>query len=502
MQTNLNGILKDVVATRAKELAIIDYNDRQYTWRDVQLAVDDALDILIEAGLKAGDRLVLAFENSIAVPAFFFAAAQLNAATVVINSRITSAELKRIFTHSDPSVIVFCTENSDAARAHAKKFNARAVKGAFNEVAILIRTGSIPEPVFDDPSKQVAVLLYTSGTTGAPKAAMLTQSSLVAAAYASAKVRNMNSNDLCFIALPLSHIFGLVTFLAVCFSKAAMRLEAKFDVKRLFDALQKDVTYFPGVPQMHAHLFHYAKANNKPTYTRGILRIASSGGAPLDPAWKREAEEFYGLALQNGYGLTECCAGVCATNSVIGDPDTSVGYPMQDCTFKLDMQAVGAEPEKGIGEILIGGPQVMIGYFRDEKQSAKALTNDGFFRSGDLGRFDEKKRLHIVGRSKELIIRSGFNVYPVEVEAALTEHPDVIIAGVVGRSIMGNEEVLGFVKVAQNSTLNETELKTFVKDRLAPYKRPSRIIISDELPVAPTGKILKAKLISSFADKL
>jgi acyl-CoA synthetase (AMP-forming)/AMP-acid ligase II len=150
----------------------------------------------------------------------------------------------------------------------------------------------------------------------------------------------------------------------------------------------------------------------------------------------------------------------------------------------------------------VGGPQIMKGYFRDPEQSAKVLTGDGFFRTGDLGRFDDEGRLHIVGRSKELIIRSGFNVYPVEVEGALTDHPEVIMAGVVGRQVSGNEEVLAFVKVAADCGLSEADLSAFVKDRLAPYKRPTRIVLAQDLPVAPTGKILKTKLLSTFAEQL
>ena len=274
-------------------------------------------------------------------------------------------------------------------------------------------------------------------------------------------------------------------------------------MERLYQALQTDVTLLPGVPQMHAHLFHYAEQQQIPKYARGLLRVVSSGGAPMDPVWKRKAEVFYGLPLQNGYGLTEAAAGVCATSSVAGDSDVSVGYAMQDCLLRLDMDAPGADPAACIGEILVGGPQVMKGYFRDAEQTAAVFTADGFYRSGDLGHFDAKEgRLHIVGRTKELIIRSGFNVYPTEVEATLTDHPEVIVAGVVGRTVAGNEEVLGFVTVDARSTLTEAELKAFVHDKLAPYKRPARIIVATALPTAPTGKILKSALLETFKDAL
>lgn len=502
MQTRIHDTLSAVAAAKPDALAMIDHRDASYCWSDLQAATAEAKAVLSAQGVKPGDRVVMVFENCLAVCAFLFAASQLDAISVPLNARLTHAELDRLITHSDPSAVVFCSDASEAAVIHGKAFSAKPKMGRFGTVGVFKRDGSQAEPSFGAAEDQVAILLYTSGTTGVPKAAMLTHHNLLSAAQASANVRGMQDDDMTFLALPLSHIFGLVTFLSICGAQGAMRLEARFSVERLYGALQTDVTLLPAVPQMHAHLFHYARAQNKPRYDRGLLRFVSSGGAPLDPVWKREAEAFYGIPLQNGYGLTEGSAGVCATKSPLGDPDVSVGHPMEGSLFRLDFEAEGATPKDGIGEILVGGPQVMKGYFRDPDQSEKVLTEDGFFRTGDLGRFDEEDRLHIVGRSKELIIRSGFNVHPVEVEAALTDHPEVIMAGVVGRPAAGNEEVLAFVKVAPECTLDETALAAFVKDKLAPYKRPTRIILAQDLPAAPTGKILKAKLISTFSDKL
>lgn len=502
MQTRIHDYLSAVNAAKPDALAMIDHADGKFTWSELAQATQDAKAVLLTQGVKPGDRVVMVFENCLAVCAFLFAASQLDAISVPLNARLTHAELDRLITHSDPSAVVFCADASDAAVIHGKAFSAKPAMGRFGTVGLFQRNGSQPEPCFEAADEQVAILLYTSGTTGVPKAAMLTHNNLMSAAQASAKVRGMRDGDMTYLALPLSHIFGLVTFLSICGAQGRMRLEARFSVERLYDALQTDVTLLPAVPQMHAHLFHYARAQNKPHYDRGLLRFVSSGGAPLDPTWKREAEAFYGIPLQNGYGLTEGAAGVCATKSPLGDPDVSVGFPMDGSVFQLDFEAEGATPAEGIGEILVGGPQIMKGYFRDPEQSTKALTEDGYFRTGDLGRFDEQDRLHIVGRSKELIIRSGFNVYPVEVEAALTDHPDVIMAGVVGRPAAGNEEVLAFVKVAADCALSEADLMAFVKDKLAPYKRPTRVILAQDLPAAPTGKILKAKLISTFVDQL
>jgi acyl-CoA synthetase (AMP-forming)/AMP-acid ligase II len=502
MTNRLHELLLSVAANRADDLALIDFDARRFSWAELKEAAEAAAECLKAQNVRAGDRVVLVFENCVEVIAFFFATSMIDATAVVVNARLSVPELERIFAHSDPSAVMFSTGSSSAAKAHAAHFGAEEVSGAFGAAAIMARAGSVPEPVFEDGREQVALLLYTSGTTGAPKAAMLTHGNLIAGAMASAEVRGIRADDMTYLALPLSHIFGLVILLSVAHAQAAMRVEAKFSVERLYKALQEDVTLLPAVPQMHAHLFNYARAHGMPSRAGGKLRYVSSGGAPLDPAGKRVAEACYRLPLQNRYRLPASAAGVCATRHESGNPDISVGRPMGDCEIRLDLEAAGATPDQGIGEILLGGPQVMKGYFRDPEQTAKALTDDGFFRTGDLGRFDEDGRLHIAGRTKELIIRSGFNVYPVEIEATLTEHPDVVVAGVVGRAVEGNEEVLAFVSVAAGSGLGEEDLKAWVHDRLAPYKRPSRIIVADALPAAPTGKILKAKLIETFAEEL
>lgn len=502
MADRLHEFVESAAEAKPDGLAIIGDDGRQFTWAALWRSISEARACLESLGVRPGDRVVLVLENCPEIVAFFFAATQLEAAAVAVNARLTEDELTRIVDHSDPSAIVFSSSVPGPAADHANRFGATEVIGKFGRAHVVSRENSLPEPISSHASELVALLLYTSGTTGAPKAAMLTHENIMSGARASADVRGMQDGDVTYLALPLSHIFGLVTLCAVCFARGSLRLEARFSAERLYDALQSDVTLLPAVPQMHAHLFHYARAHNMPRYTKGLLRYVSSGGAPLDPAWKREAEAFYGLPLQNGYGLTECAAGVCATRSQISDPDVSVGEPMLGSELALDFDVEGALPEEGIGEILVGGPQVMKGYFRDPEQTALVLAENGAFRTGDLGRFDDKGRLHIVGRTKEMIIRSGFNVYPVEVEAALTEHPDVIVAGVVGRPVEGNEEVLAFVKTAPDSGLTEASLRAHLEERLAPYKRPSHIVIAHDLPAAPTGKILKSMLIPHFSDQL
>ena len=202
------------------------------------------------------------------------------------------------------------------------------------------------------------------------------------------------------------------------------------------------------------------------------------------------------MALQNGYGMTESTAGICATANPLGSKDISVGPPLPGVEVRID------DVGDGTGEILTRGGHVMKGYYRNDAETMKVLDGDGWLRTGDLGRVDEAGHLHILGRSKELIIHGGFNVYPPEVEAALNDHPQVIQSAVIGRAKDGDEEVLAFVQVAEDDAPDVEDLKAFVKDRLTGYKRPSRIILAFNLPAAPTGKILKHKLLTAFEDQL
>ncbi|MFN3527292.1 MAG: class I adenylate-forming enzyme family protein, partial [Paracoccus sp. (in: a-proteobacteria)] len=200
------------------------------------------------------------------------------------------------------------------------------------------------------------------------------------------------------------------------------------------------------------------------------------------------AEAFYGLPLQNGYGMTETTAGVTLTTNAMGDPDLSAGPPLPGVQIALDHRT---SREAGTGEVLTRGPHIMRGYFRDAAATRQVLDADGWLRTGDLGRIDDQGRLLIVGRCKELIIRGGFNVYPPEVEAALNDHPAVAQTAVIGRMREGgDEEVLAFCQLTAPGAATSGALAAHAAARLSAYKRPSRIILTGPLPAASTGKVL------------
>lgn len=497
MIDRLPQMLAATVARTPDAPAISDSTGAAWSYADLDRASEEMAQVLTGAGVAANDRVLVLVENCAAAAAVLFGAWKIGATAIPFNARQTTAEVERVIHHATPAVVIGTVEASPDAARHIDALDGERIEGAFGTLALHKRT-SDPEAALDD----VAVLLYTTGTTGDPKGVMLRHAGMIFGGAASSALRHLTPADTVYCALPISHVFGLVSVLTGCVhSGAHLRMEARFSAQKLYDAAMDGVTVIPAVPQMHALVMQYVKEMGLQKLNAPALRYVSSGGAPLDPAWKRKAEAFYELPLQNGYGMTETTSGASATRNAIGSPDISVGPATPGTELAIDDQAPGGNGA-GEGEVLVRGPHVMKGYFRNEAETVKTLMPDGWLRTGDLGKIDDAGNLHILGRSKELIIHGGFNVYPPEVEAALNDHPQVIQSAVVGRNKGGDEEVLAFVQVAEGDAPDLEDLRAFVKERLAAYKRPKHIVLATSLPSAPTGKLLKHKMIEAFAEQL
>ena len=493
MSERIHDVLDEQAEVRADAPALSDRGGARWSYAALRAASQDAADALAGAGVGAGDRVLLLAENCAEAVAFLFGASRVGAWAVPVNARLVAREIDRIAAHARPRAVVLTTAASLDAAAHAERMGAEPL----GRVAM-----ALPHPSDPAADADVAVLLYTTGTTGEPKAVMLTHGNLLFAGRASSRVRGIGPTDTVCGALPMTHVFGLASMLMACVTGGGtIRLEPRFEPVRILAILDGDeahgpATIFPAVPQMHTALMRHAHGSGRDRL-EGRLRYASSGGAPLDPTWKREVEGFYGVALQNGYGLTESTAGMATTSNALGDPDTSTGPPLPGVEIRIDETVPGGGD--GMGEIVTRGPHVMRGYWGAPEATAEALR-DGWFRTGDLGRIDEAGRVHVVGRAKELIIHGGFNVHPPEVEAALNEHPAVAQCAVVGRPRPGgDEDVVAFVELARPAS--EEELSAWARERLTGYKRPARIVTADALPCAPTGKVLKHELLGHFADR-
>ncbi len=481
------------VAQRPGALVLSDNGGASWDYAALDRACNAVRDVLETAGVRPGGRVLIIAENCAAAVAALFACSRLGAIAVPANARQTTPEIARISDHARPAAVLLTSAASPDAAVHGAQMGAREITGAFGALHLATPFASNPETGDD-----VAVILYTTGTTGPPKGVMLTHANLIFGGRSSVAIRGMTRDDVIYGVLPMTHVFGLSSIVTgAMYAGAQIRLEARFSAAGLYHALGRGVTLLSAVPQMHALLMQYTRDQGFDALQGAALRYVSSGAAPLDPEWKRKAEAFYGVALQNGYGMTETTAGVCVTQSRIGDPDISVGPPLPGVEIRID------QPDAdGIGEVATRGAHIMKGYYRNPEETAKVLDPQGWMRTGDLGRIDDRGFLHIMGRLKELIIHGGFNVYPPEVEAALNAHPLVIQSAVVGRMVDGDEQVVAFVQVGDETAPDPEELRRFVAGQLAGYKRPAKIVMATTLPAAPTGKILRHKLLEVFNDQL
>jgi acyl-CoA synthetase (AMP-forming)/AMP-acid ligase II len=325
---------------------------------------------------------------------------------------------------------------------------------------------------------------------------MLTHRNLLFVAAVSGAQRSLASSDRVYGVLPISHVYGLASvMLATLRAGACLQLAPRFAPQALLDALRRDgVTMLQGVPAMYARLLDTCrKSGAAPDASR--LRFIYAGGSPLDATLKRDVEKLFGKPLHNGYGMTETAPSISQTRMDAPRADTSVGHAIPGVALRI-VDSMEREVRSGeIGELWVRGPNVMKGYYREPALTAAAMRDGGWLNTGDMARQDPDGALFIVGRSKELIIRSGFNVYPAEVEAALNSHPAVSQSAVVGRRAAdGNEEVVAFVELVAEQEASVVQLQAYLSVLLAPYKRPSEIIVMQTLPAAATGKLLKGRL--------
>jgi acyl-CoA synthetase (AMP-forming)/AMP-acid ligase II len=465
---------------------------RTLSYRELAGEIDACAAWLRALGVQAGERVMLVSENCAAQVAALFAVSSLDAWFVNVNARLTAPELDAIRSHCGARVVLYTAAASPDAAAHAARTGAHACTHG-DLMASLHGDGAAPEP---KAPEDIAALVYTTGTTGSPKGVMLSHRNLLFVAGVSSRLRGVAPGDLAYGVLPVSHVYGLTSvLLGTLAAGACLRLAPRFTPQAMLAAIRGEgLSIVQGVPAMYARLLELCRAEGAgpkgpPAPLSSRLRFAYAGGSPLDPTLKAEVEQLLGVPLHNGYGLTEAAPTVSQTRLDAPRADTSVGHAIPGVEVRIE----GAPGEPG--KLWVRGPNVMQGYYRDPKGTAAVLRPDGWLDTGDLARRGADGALFIAGRSKELIIRSGFNVYPLEVETVLNAHPAVTQSAVVGRSLAdGNEEVVAFVQPAAGSTLTGTELDDWACARLAPYKRPARIVFMDSLPAAASGKVLKHQL--------
>lgn len=498
--------ISDVVKPWADRLpdhkAIVDPNG-SWSYSELVTVISRTAEWVRGSGVRPGDRVMIVGENSREFAGVLLGVASMDAWPVPVNPRLSEREIEAVRDHSQARRVIY-TSDSIHTTKHAKRHCA-----SLEEVHGLGRVGLGPhnenvqtEPIEAEIGSRVAALIYTSGSTGVPKGVMLTHDNLLFSARGAAKIRSLNSEDRLYGILPLSHIVGLsIVFLGTLLSGATIYLEPRFDPVAARAVLERErITIMLGVPSMYSLFSQYAKMRNLDSFKFPALRIISCSGAPLPTAIKSSVEALFGLPLHHGYGITECSPNVAQVRpDAPPRTDNSVGPIFPGVEAKLVGPSGQPVPKGEVGELWVRGPNIMKGYYRAPEETAAAINPEGWFNTRDLARFKDEN-LFIVGRTKDLIIRFGFNVYPAEVEGVLNAHPAVVQSAVIGRAIQGDEEILAFVQPAAESGLTEAALAEYAAKHLAPYKRPSLIQLVSTMPMTPTGKIAKADLLKMADD--
>ncbi|AGK61904.1 Acyl-CoA synthetases (AMP-forming)/AMP-acid ligases II [Archaeoglobus sulfaticallidus PM70-1] len=346
-----------------------------------------------------------------------------------------------------------------------------------------------------NPKEDVAVFQYTGGTTGLPKAVMLTHFNLVANIYQLMEwLPEVNENDVIMGALPYFHSYGMTTSmnLPIAVGAKIVLIPDPRDLKRVLESIQKHrVTLYCGVPTMYNAINNYPEVNK---YDLSSIRACVSGAAPLPLEVKRKFEELTGGKLVEGYGLSETSP-VTHANPINGvNKEGSIGLPIPDTIAVVVDSEGNILPIGETGELAIKGPQVMKGYYKMEEETKNTLIN-GWLLTGDIAKIDEDGYFYIVDRKKDMIIAGGYNIYPREVEEVLYEHPDIVEAAVIGvPDPKRGETVKAFVVLREGANVTAEDIEKFCRQHLAAYKVPRIIEFKKELPKSNVGKVLRRVL--------
>lgn len=495
---NLARLLENA-AGRAPDHIGLRFGGRLYSSSELNRLASGLANALRGAGLKPGEKCILMLPSCPEFVVAYYALAKLGAVIVPVNFLFKAGELSHIFRDSGATAFIGTApylEEAEKALQGLPGLHIRIACGADEGKSFTPfehMHGDDTFPTFDAREDDVLAVLYTSGTTGLPKGAMLTHGNLSSNAKTVADMRTTAPEDVVIGVLPLYHIFGQTSVLnASVYLGQTIHLLPHFEPKEVIRVIEEEKsTILFAVPTMYNRLL---LETDRAKLKRSSLRYCVSGGASLPVELLLRFEERFETRIYEGYGLTECSP-VCIENPFGRQTKPgSIGLPIPEFRARI-LGEDGRDVQPGqVGELIVKGPGVMKGYLNRPEATAETVV-EGWLHTGDMARMDEDGYIYIVDRKKDMIIRGGYNVYPREIEEILFQHPDILEAGVYGlpHDDLG-EEVAADVVLKRGSALTAEDIRSFVKGRLAPYKYPRIVHLVDDLPKSHTGKVLKKVL--------
>ncbi|MDI6727194.1 MAG: long-chain fatty acid--CoA ligase [Smithellaceae bacterium] len=483
---NLAQILEDSANKFGERTALASEN-RRYSYQELNRQVNALGNHLLGLGLEKGDKIAIMLPNCPEFVISYFAAVRIGAVAVTLNAMSTPYELKHILSDSDSRVFItqaamvkrfqdiqddlpLCRHCllADAAD-HPASLQTIIAQGPFNLAATAVEEG--------DP----AVMIYTSGLTGRPLGAMLTHGNLLAQSWLVRDTIGGTQEDCSLSVIPLFHSFGAVgNMLAAIRIGAGMVLMDRFTLEGIFAAIERErITYLAAVPRLFLGMVFFDGAAK---YDISSVRVCITGGAAMPPEFIPQFQDRFHIPLLEGYGLTEASPVCYFTRLGMVQKPGSIGVCVPGVEGKIVDEEGRELPRGTVGELIVRGPNVMKGYYRDEEATAQVIK-DGWLYTSDLGRMDEEGYVFLTGRKKRMIITSGFNVYPREVEAVLELHDNVVAALVAGKEdLMRGEIVKAFVVKSPGAEADEKEILRHCRTYLSSYKLPREVEFVTELP--------------------
>jgi malonyl-CoA/methylmalonyl-CoA synthetase len=495
---NLYTLLSNRFAERRDTVAIESPGGRQLTYADVERESARFANRLLALGARAGDRVAVQVDKSPEALCLYLGCLRAGIIYLPLNTGYPARELEHFFRDAEPRLVVCRPQDLNMVGDLAGRCGvAKTVTlGDAGDGSLLESTQAGDEfETVESSGDDIAAILYTSGTTGKPKGAALSHHNLGSNAVTLHQVWGFCAGDVLLHALPLFHTHGLfVACHCSLLNATPMLLLPRFDVGEVMTLLPR-ASVFMGVPTFYTRLL----AN--PDFGReqcGHMRLFISGSAPLLEQTHREFFERTGHTILERYGMTEC--GMSTSNPLDGERKAgTVGLPLPGVSLRVVDENAKEVATGDIGQIEFKGPNVFRGYWRNSEKTAEDFTDDGYFRSGDLGKLDEDGYVSIVGRDKDLIISGGYNVYPKEVELCIDELDGVSESAVIGVPDPDFGERVTAVVVPHSDALSDEAIITALRPVLAAYKIPKQITFVDELPRNAMGKVQKNILRERFS---